>query len=143
MWGQEHKHDNALTIPAKLVLVETGSRNPGAQAWQPIPFLPSQESRQISMAPPCVYILASKPNGTLYIGVTWDLTRRVWEHKNDFVEGFTKRYGVHTLVWYEAHESMEGALVREKAIKKWKRSWKIRLIEEGNSTWSDLYDEIA
>ena len=102
-----------------------------------------QESRQISMATPCVYILASKPNGTLYIGVTWDLTRRVWEHKNDFVEGFTKRYGVHTLVWYEAHESMEGALVREKAIKKWKRSWKIRLIEEGNSTWSDLYDEIA
>ena len=72
-----------------------------------------------------------------------DLARRVWEHKNDFVEGFTERYGVHTLVWYEAHESMESALVREKAIKKWKRAWKIRQIEEGNPTWSDLYEEIA
>lgn len=95
------------------------------------------------MSPPCVYILASRQNGTLYVGVTWDLARRVWEHKNDFVEGFTERYGVHTLVWYEAHESMESALVREKAIKKWKRAWKIRQIEEGNPTWSDLYEEIA
>ena len=95
------------------------------------------------MATPCVYILASKPNGTLYIGATWDLPRRVWEHKNSFVEGFTKQYGVHTLVWYEAHESMESALVREKSIKKWKRAWKVRLIEDGNSTWSDLYEEIA
>ncbi len=95
------------------------------------------------MATPCVYILASKPNGTLYIGATWDLPRRVWEHKNNFVEGFTKQYSVHTLVWYEAHESMESALVKEKAIKKWKRAWKVRLIEEGNSTWSDLYEEIA
>ena len=95
------------------------------------------------MATPCVYILASKPNGTLYIGVTWDLIRRVWEHKNDFVEGFTKRYGVHALVWYETHESMEGALIREKALKKWKREWKTELIEEGNPTWSDLYDQIA
>ena len=95
------------------------------------------------MATPCVYILASKPNGTLCIGVTWDLTRRVWEHKNDFVEGFTKRYGVHTLVWYEAHESMEGALGREKALKKWKRAWKTELIEEGNPTWSDLYSRIV
>ena len=66
------------------------------------------------MATPCVYILASKPNGTLYIGVTWDLPKRVWEHKNNLVEGFTKRYDIHTLVWYEAHESMESALVREK-----------------------------
>ena len=71
------------------------------------------------MATPCVYILASKPNGTLYIGVTWDLA--MWEH---FVAWFTK-HGVHTLVWYEAHESMEGALGREKALKKWKREWKI------------------
>ena len=94
------------------------------------------------MSTPCVYILASKPNGTLYTGVTWDLPRRVWEHKNDFEESFTKQYGVHTLVWYETHESMESALVREKTIKKWKRAWKIRLIEEGNSTWSDLYEEI-
>ena len=94
------------------------------------------------MATPCVYILASKPNGTLYVGVTWNLARRVWEHKNDFVEGFTKRYEVHTLVWYEAHESMESALVREKSIKKWKRAWKVRIIEEANPAWSDLYGEI-
>ncbi len=94
------------------------------------------------MAAPCVYILASKPNGTLYVGVTWNLARRVWEHKNDFVEGFTKRYEVHTLVWYEAHESMESALVREKSIKKWKRAWKVRIIEEANPAWSDLYGEI-
>lgn len=65
---------------------------------------------------PCVTILASKRNGTLYIGVTSDIVKRVWEHKNDFVEGFTKRYGVHTLVWYEAHETMESAITREKAI---------------------------
>ncbi len=95
------------------------------------------------MATPCVYILASKPNGTLYIGVTWDLPRRVWEHKNDFVEGFTKSYGVHTLVWYEAHESVGSALVRKKAIKKWKRAWKIKQIEEGNPAWSDLYSQIT
>ena len=95
------------------------------------------------MSTPCVYILASKPYGTLYTGVTWDLPRRVWEHKNEFEEGFTKRYRVHSLVWYEAHESMESALVREKTIKKWKRAWKIRLIEEVNSTWSDLYEEIV
>ena len=98
------------------------------------------------MATPCVYILASKPNGTLYVGVTWNLARRVWEHKNDFVEGFTKRYEIHTLVWYEAHESMESALVREKSIKKWKRAWKIRImdrpVEEANPAWSDLYGEV-
>ena len=92
---------------------------------------------------PCVYILASKRNGTLYVGVTSDLVQRIWQHKNDFVEGFTKRYGVHTLVWFEAHESMESAIAREKAIKEWKRLWKVELIEQGNPTWRDLYDEIA
>ncbi|MDE2861537.1 MAG: GIY-YIG nuclease family protein [Chloroflexota bacterium] len=94
------------------------------------------------MSPPCVYILASKPRGTLYIGVTWDLLRRVWEHKNDFADGFTRRYGVHTLVWYEPHESMETALAREKALKRWKRAWKIELIEGFNPAWADLYDTI-
>ncbi len=69
---------------------------------------------------PCVYILASKPHGTLYLGVTSNLVQRTWQHKNDLVEGFTKRYGVHTLVWFEAHESMESAITREKAIKEWK-----------------------
>ena len=92
---------------------------------------------------PCVYILASKRNGTLYLGVTSNLVQRIWQHKNDFVEGFTKRYGVHTLVWFEAHESMESAIAREKAIKEWKRVWKVELIENGNPTWRDLNDEIV
>ena len=95
------------------------------------------------MKVPCVYILASKPNGVLYIGVTSALPQRVWQHKNDFVEGFTERYHVHRLVWYEVHESMEAAIVKEKALKKWNRAWKIRLIEKGNPSWSDLYGEIC
>ena len=90
------------------------------------------------MRTPCVYILASKPNGTLYIGVTSDLIQRVWQHKNDFVEGFTERYGVHSLVWYEVHGSMESAITREKALKKWRRAWKIELIEEDNPKWLRL-----
>lgn len=91
---------------------------------------------------PCVYILASKPNGTLYTGVTSDLVKRIWEHKNNVVEGFTKKYGVHTLVWYEVHETMQSAIGREKAIKNWKRDWKIKVIEEMNPQWRDLYDDI-
>ncbi len=91
---------------------------------------------------PCVYILASRLKGTLYIGVTSNLARRVWEHKNDFVEGFTKRYQVHDLVWYEVHDSMESAISSEKALKKWNRAWKVRLIEEGNPWWSDLHEQI-
>jgi putative endonuclease len=81
---------------------------------------------------PCVYVLASKRNGTLYIGVTSNLLQRLWQHKNDLVEGFTKRYGVHSLVWYEVHEDMPSAIAREKAIKEWKRAWKIKLIEKSN-----------
>ena len=95
------------------------------------------------MRTPCVYILASKPKGTLYIGVTSNLVQRVWQHKNDFVEGFTKRYRVHRLVWHEVHDSMESAISREKALKKWKRLCEIGLIERSNPTWVDLYDEIA
>ena len=94
------------------------------------------------MKTPCVYILASRPNGTLYIGITSNLVQRIWQHKSDFVEGFTKRYRVHRLVWYEVHESMESAILREKAIKKWNRAWKIELIEKSNPTWRDMYDEI-
>ena len=94
------------------------------------------------MKVPCVYILASKPHGTLYIGVTSNLVQRVWQHKNDLVAGFTKHYRVHRLVWYEAHDSMEGAIIREKMLKKWNRAWKIEMIEKGNPTWKDLYDEI-
>ena len=87
---------------------------------------------------PTVYILASRRNGTLYTGVTSNLATRVWQHKNDVVEGFTKKYGVHTLVYYEVHEEMRSALTREKQIKKWKRSWKLALIEKQNPTWRDL-----
>jgi putative endonuclease len=91
---------------------------------------------------PCVYLLASQRNGTLYIGVTSDIVKRIWEHKNDAVEGFTKRYGVHTLVWYEVHETMESAIAREKAMKGWKRKWKLGLIEKDNPQWHDLYDSL-
>ena len=95
------------------------------------------------MKTPCVYILASKPNGTLYIGVTANLVQRVWWHRNDFVEGFTKRYRIHSLVWYEVHDTMESAIGREKAMKKWKRMWKVELIEKANPMWLDLYDGIV
>ena len=91
---------------------------------------------------PCVYLLASRRNGTLYTGVTSDLVKRVWEHKQHFVEGFTKKYDVTTLVWYEMHETMESAIQREKAIKNWKRVWKINVIEAMNPQWQDLYDDL-
>jgi len=90
-----------------------------------------------------VYILASKRNGTLYLGVTSDLVKRVWEHKNGWVDGFTKKYGVKMLVYYETHESAETAIRREKQIKKWRRAWKLKLIEEKNRQWRDLYVDIC
>ena len=92
---------------------------------------------------PCVYILASRRNGTMYIGVTSALVKRIWVHKNDLVDGFTKEYGIHTLVWYEMHGSMLRAIEREKAIKKWNRDWKVRLIESRNPEWRDLYEDIV
>ena len=92
---------------------------------------------------PAVYILASKRNGTLYIGVTSDLAKRVWQHRNDVVDGFTKRYSVHQLVWYELHETMEAAIEREKTLKNWKRVWKLELIENSNPSWQDLYETIV
>lgn len=91
---------------------------------------------------PVVYILASKKNGTLYIGVTSDLVKRIWEHKNNLVEGFTNNYRVHNFVWYELHEDMNSAIKKEKKMKEWKRAWKIRLIEENNPGWNDLYESI-
>lgn len=91
---------------------------------------------------PCIYILASERNGTLYIGVTSDLVKRIWEHKSDLVDGFTKQYQVHQLVWYEPSESMESAIVREKQLKEWKRQWKLDLIEKTNPYWNDLYPAI-
>jgi putative endonuclease len=90
-----------------------------------------------------VYLLASRRNGTLYIGVTNDLTKRVWQHKEGLIEGFTKKYGIQLLVWFEHTESIEAAIAREKQIKKWNRSWKIELIEAGNPDWKDLYAQIA
>ena len=91
---------------------------------------------------PAVYILASQRNGTLYTGVTSDLLRRTWEHRNNIVDGFTKRYGVHCLVCFELHGDMVSAITREKQIKKWNRAWKIQLIEATNPEWRDLWDEI-
>jgi len=92
---------------------------------------------------PCVYILASRRNGTLYVGVTSDLVKRVWEHRNDMVAGFTQRYRVHSLVWFEQHDTMQSAISREKAIKEWKRRWKLELIEQLNPNWRDLYGDIV
>jgi len=89
-----------------------------------------------------VYIMASRKNGTLYIGVTNDLVRRVYEHKNGLVGGFTKKYKVHSLVYYEATENALSAITREKQIKKWYRKWKIELIEKENRDWRDLYEEL-
>ncbi len=94
------------------------------------------------MKQPCVYLLASRKNGTLYAGVTSNLVQRIWQHRNDQADGFTKKHGVHILVWYELHENMESAIAREKAIKQWKRAWKLELIEATNPQWRDLYDEI-
>ncbi len=90
-----------------------------------------------------IYILASKRNGTLYAGVTHDLLRRVYEHKNNLVEGFTSRYNVHDLVYYEQTDDILSALSREKQLKRWKRKWKIELIEVVNPQWQDLYEELA
>ncbi len=89
-----------------------------------------------------VYILASKKIGTLYTGVTNDLARRVWEHKEGIIKGFTSRYIVKRLVWYEVYERIEDAITREKCIKEWKREWKLELIEKFNPDWKDLYPEL-
>ena len=89
-----------------------------------------------------VYLLASKPYGTLYVGVTSDLMKRVFEYRSKAVPGFAARYGVNTLVWFEAHASIEAAIRREKQIKQWKREWKFNLIERANPYWTDLYDNL-
>ena len=92
---------------------------------------------------PAVYILASRRNGTLYIGVISDLVKRVWQHRNDLVAGFTKKYGVHTLVYYELHGDMNEAIRRERQLKKWNRAWKIELIEKENPKWLDLWPRVT
>src|SRR5450759_4572938 len=90
-----------------------------------------------------VYLLTSDRNGTLYVGVTNDLVRRVYEHKSKVVRGFTKRYGVDRLVWFEVYDDPTNAIARENYIKKWRRAWKLRLIEQSNPQWLDLYDQIS
>jgi len=91
---------------------------------------------------PCVYILASGRNGTLYVGVTSDLATRVWQHRSSAVDGFTRHYHVHRLVFAEFHQTMADAILRERRIKKWRRAWKLELIESQNPQWRDLYEEL-
>ena len=91
---------------------------------------------------PAVYIVCDKRHGTLYTGVTSDLARRIWEHRTGAVAGFTRRYGLKLLAWYEVHATMEDAIVREKRIKAWNRGWKVKLIERMNPTWRDLYEDL-
>lgn len=95
------------------------------------------------MKQPVVYLLASQRHGTLDVGVTSDLVKRIWEHRNDMVEGFTRQYRIHTLVYDEQHADMTAAITREKQLKKWNRAWKIELIERTNPHWRDLWPEIA
>ncbi|ADJ25490.1 Excinuclease ABC C subunit domain protein [Dehalogenimonas lykanthroporepellens BL-DC-9] len=104
--------------------------------------LPAKAGNLLAVSEYYVYLMASKPNGTLYIGVTNNLIRRVYEHKNDLADGFTKKYGIHTLVHFEQCNDILAAITREKQMKKWKRVWKIELIEQANPEWRDLYPEI-
>ncbi len=92
---------------------------------------------------PAIYILANERNGTLYIGVTSNLVQRVWQHRNSAMTSFSKRYQLHRLVYYEMHESMDAAILREKQIKKWNRSWKVELVEKQNPYWNDLFPSIV
>ena len=92
---------------------------------------------------PCVYILANRRNGTLYTGVTSDLARRIWQHRSKAVAGFVRDYGVYQLVFAEFHQTMEAAIPREKQLKKWRRAWKLELIEPANPQWQDLYNDLA
>ncbi|MEO1240020.1 MAG: GIY-YIG nuclease family protein [Pseudomonadota bacterium] len=90
-----------------------------------------------------VYIMASRRNGTIYIGVTSDLQKRVWEHREGKIEGFTKKYGCKMLVWFEPYDTIEAAITRERQMKEWKRSWKLRVIEENNPDWDDLFELVC
>jgi putative endonuclease len=105
-----------------------------------------QYSRRPSMSNECyywVYILASKIGGSVYVGVTNNLVRRIYEHRSGLVPGFTKQYGIHRLVYFEQHTDIEAAIRREKRLKKWNRAWKVRLIETLNPNWDDLYPQIS
>ena len=129
-------------IPGRARNDEVGTFVPESSPGQAIPAKVGIQYASL-MKQPCVYILASQRNGTLYVGVTSNLVQRIWQHKNDLAEGFTKKYGVHTLVWFEAHGTMESAIAREKTIKGWHRKWKLDLIEAANPAWQDLYGDIC
>ena len=113
----------------------TGVRVAGGFAAKQVLFKISR----MRLRQPCAYILASKRNGVLYVGVTSDLIQRVWRHRSGFVSSFTRFHGAYNLVWYELHETMESAITREKSLKKWHRRWKLELIERTNPYWNDLY----
>jgi len=119
---------NKDIIPCKRSLRMSSLRKQGSTKLMPTQYY--------------VYILASKKNGTLYIGVTNNLARRVYEHKNDLLEGFTRKYKIHQLVYFETFADINSALHREKCLKRWKRAWKIKLIERNNPDWQDLYDSL-
>jgi putative endonuclease len=114
----------------------------GPDAQRSLPLVPAKAGTQGPNMSFFVYMLASRRNGTLYVGMTDDLIRRTWEHKNGVVPGFTRKYEVKLLVWYEVHESRETAFQRERQIKKWKRVWKLEAIEQSNPGWRDLDDEL-
>lgn len=118
---------SASSPTTRVIPAEAGTQHPGTP-------MPKRGT---------VYILASRRNGTLYVGVTSDLPKRVWMHKHDVTEGFTKQYGVHRLVYFEEYDDIRDAITREKRLKKWNRAWKLRLIEEANPMWADLYDLVA
>jgi putative endonuclease len=107
-----------------------------------LPF-PAADGTRDGMQGGWVYIMTNRPDGTLYIGVTSDLARRVWEYRNDLLEGFTKRYGLKRLVYCERHEDIRSAILREKTLKTWRRAGKVRLIVANNPNWDDLYDRLA
>ena len=132
---------HTLFIPVIPAPDQGGGQAPsGIQFSAPLSFPWKRESRNLMNY--CVYILASKRNGTLYIGVTSNLQKRVYEHKTSAVDGFTKKYEVHLLVWYECTEDIELAITKEKQLKKWNRKWKLDLIEKENPEWEDLYDKL-
>jgi putative endonuclease len=131
---------NNCSIPTKVGIQKKNAGFRFTTEWSGVPYRRKSVSSK-NMKDYAVYILASKRNGTLYVGFTNDLVKRVFEHKNDLVEGFTKKYGVHLLVYYETSGSYEGAL--QKQIKEWKREWKLELIERSNPEWRDLYEEIV
>ncbi len=122
-----------------MVGIWTNPSSDGSYSHVPL-WTGSHPSWEIPMKQPCVYILASRRNGTLYVGITTDLTTRMVEHDQCLMPGFTARYGVRHLVYYEHHASIPDAIKREKALKRWNRQWKLRLIESMNPGWTNLYD---